>query len=285
MSNPYFPPLQRLFATLNVLYGMMHVQTTQSKQLAERANRYLATQNKSATGMPTLFTSTSLFVVDLDGPAWETVASGGFAAFDADFVSCITDTADHYAAFIAAQSFERFESFLWDIIAAAFLVDHGLIITRTWDKYAGKEKIATVGAASTAQLRAYARYHCRGEKIEPLVLLRAWVPQLAQVEDANLRSVRLREWFDVFATVRHAITHSDCVIAASAVASWTSEHHDHCRRYFPTQTDAESNGHRVTLCEKQTKDALLVLSDYAFAIYKQLSLRRGVRWDFRQGPV
>ncbi len=285
MSNPYFQSVQRLFASLNVLFGMMHVQSTYSKRLAERASRQLAAAGKSDQGAPALFTSTSLFVVDLEAPAWETAASGGFAAFDADFVCCITDTADHYAAFIAAQCFERFESFLWDIIAAALLADNRLIDAQTWNKYAIRVNIPTSHAANYEQLRAYARYHCRGEKLEPMAWLRSWLPSLASVEETNLRNIRLREWIEVFATVRHAITHSDCVLAASAVASWTPEHHKLCRQFFPTRAESETNGHRVEMDEERTKVVMLVLSDYAFAIYKHFSLKDHINWDFRKGPV
>jgi hypothetical protein len=171
------------------------------------------------------------------------------------------------SAWSVALGFEAFETFL------------KMEILRAIDQFSGKCKCAHVQrlfARAKKETASWQDVVGKRSSKDLMNLLRAVAPLLPKVESHNNRKIDLSVWLAVLTEVRHAITHSDFAIKNERIAKWPHEKTTLLAEAFPGNSN--SKGYALHLSSKDAEDAITLLAEYGFAIFKALSCSFGQDW-------
>lgn len=270
-SNPLMAALTRYFERSAVLGGLVF--TTWGRLDSLRGN----VKEGVASGRidpDRLLTGRKLIISDLtEWPAhgWRVYYPTG-ASFEAEgweYIYLVDQMASTVAGWSVAQSFESFETYLYDVLA--YLMEHS-----------NSESNAKVlrlprGEAPVEEWgkRVRARWR-KPDNRELLSRIRRLAPHLEEVETANNRSIDLSAWYSALTEVRHALTHSGGLIKAQARSRLNPSAHNLLSQHFSgTEVDG---GYMLRVTPDESFQALELLAEYAFGIFKSLSLAASLPW-------
>ncbi len=259
-ANPFLVPLRRLFKDLSLLRGL-------------RAHLEVQLVICRSTAAP-LSIGSWLVVSDLTArPDDWTLREYPVERFDStceDFGKLALDHICRNASWVVAQAWERFESFLLDI-GATYLVSYD----STEIDFKGKEKYFTKEGLPSdfASWRRFAKSQYRGRNNKELLdFLRSLAPHLREAEGANDLKLDLVAWYETVALVRHAVTHSDCVVAGSLGELKAKA----LRQNFSGELGEQ--GYKLLVRPSEADDALQTFATYGFSVFKSLSIAANLEW-------
>jgi hypothetical protein len=259
-ANPLLAPLRRLFKELSLLRGLrahLEVQLTICRSVATPLSIGNWLVISDLTARPDDWTLREYPVERFDSTCEE-------------FGKLALDHICRNASWVVAQGWERFESFLMDI-GAAYLVNYD----NTDVDFVGKEKYsAKWGRPSDyTSWRKFVKSRRGKNNCELLDFLRSLGPHLREAERANDLNLDLGAWYETVALVRHAVTHSDCVVPESSLdASKSSALREKFSGEFGEQ------GYKLLVRPSEADEALQTFATYGFSVFKSLSIATNLEW-------
>lgn len=270
-GNPLQDPLSTLLGDLNLAYGMLYQLLVQLEGYVKAVRE----RSESAGDLNHLFVGTALTISDITyspDHGWQEVAvPGRFFTRGEEFLRIKDELLRLNCGWAVSQGWERFESFLFDIVAAYLTEFPALADATKLAKWQAKRK----QTQSRADFRDFVRWSYRGKNNKVLLsLLRSLGKGLEEAEERNIKNLNLASWYAAVAEVRHASTHSDQLIRECDLRTIDA---GILRRFFPGVQEA--NGYRLRLDEKSVEEALRVFAEYGFQIFKALCRGASYDWD------
>lgn len=279
--NPIENPVGRLLARLNFLLGLLFV--LKNRLLNDRKRIKKALEDKSSTLLP-IFSGVSLAVTDLtDFPAdgWMTYfRSGSFQTADYEYLETLDDIISRNSGWAVSQGYDAFETFLFDQVAIYLLNCSDKADAALLDKFERKNKHQGKQRTDIEYWERLVRFGYRGinnDKI--LTLLRSFAEGIATGEKSNTRGLDLVGWFRAVAEVRHAVTHAGFLIKDDRLESWDDASKRLLFHCFPAVRDDGACGFRLRLDYKKAEYGLRGLGEYAFLIFKSISMTEHYDWQ------
>lgn len=280
--NALQEPLIVLWSRLNSLNGLLKILANQLDNLRKL---YTGTLKKHGKDTSHLAAGSTLVVIDLTGPTndgWPPkFPSGGFGVRGEEYFEISNTIVRRESAWAVAQGYEAFESFLKDIAATCFDMR---------PERANADEIKKFEKTNSAQLfmcqdlqywQTFVRSQYGGGRNNSriLKLLRKLAPGLDEAEIENNRAIDLRKWYSEVWVVRGAVTHSNMRIRKSQ----TQCLNDDSETFFPCEVQ---DGVRIlNLQTKNATNCLEVFTQYAFQVFKFLSMHEGYEWNILGKPL
>jgi len=262
-GNPYSASIGRFFEHQSLLTGLYLELRTRLKHLAALAQpRVEAWAMKDPDGA---VLGSNLYVQDLTARGSEPrylLTGHQYDVSPAKYLEVESGLARWVGAWVVAQSFEGFESFVKDV-AAQLVVDRedlpGLNKREKWERLARNRGKPSVDWASFESAReAIPERQC-------LPLIRAAVPQLREIEEKNDLGLQLQTWLRVAADVRNAATHGGGVISGRVAARMGPSRWELLRSLF--SCEMEEGQYRLVLHPEEVERAAETFRAYAYLIY------------------
>jgi len=158
-------------------------------------------------------------------------------------------------AFLIAQSYEVFETFLKDIMAKYLLESQEYI--------------------AEDEAKCFVRKTFRGKNNRELLkCMRDIAPLLNCFEKINSRNIDLKSWYKVVSEIRHAVTHTpNSFISKKNIQSNITTFSS----YFSSTKDI--GGYILKIKEHEATRAIECFGEYALLIYKCMSLSKNYKWE------
>lgn len=168
----------------------------------------------------------------------------------------------YYFNFVIAQCFEAFETYLKDIIAA-FLVSYQEnsrlnvdIDTHTYESC--RESLSKYSKTKN-------RYNKRLFK-----LLYKLEPEIDNIERSNILNFNFKEWYIVFAEIRHSIIHSNSQFESNKSTNWTAFQKTVLNQLFVNAKENETGD----ISTVEHYDYIIeIVSQHAYILYHYLKNR------------
>jgi len=172
-----------------------------------------------------------------------------------------------------SQGYERFESFLFDIVAM-FLANN--------KKYAkAEEKKKNIkdckirlnldkSQLNNEEWRLVLK-RCYHNNTDILKNIRKWIPNFKNAIENNNRNINLFSWYYIITKARDATTHSNLIIKSKILQNilQSQERKTILEEYFPGEQ--LSTGYNIILSKKETELNLQIIGEFALEIFNNLS--------------
>lgn len=184
----------------------------------------------------------------------------------------IQDIIERNAGYTIAQSCEAFETFKYDLAAYYFFYNPDDLESEDLKKET--EKYLKKKCSATFTLELWKEFF-RQKSIKSKVLntLKKLEPKIYKYEKHNCREIDLYKWYMCFLKVRHAVTHSDFYIDNEKI------YQNLCLWYRFNSERKEMGEWRLQIRHQDAMRDIERCADYAFLIFKLLSLKKGYKWD------
>jgi len=270
MITPLTPPLTALFDRLSTLNGLLLLLGNQLDNFNTLWRRNFKEQGFEIDHSIAGFT---LGISDLtSSPAprvrgWYPV--GSYIARGEEYLNASSTLISRETAWTVGQAYEAFETFLKDFSAHVYAAHPDLAkVARAKIRFSGEPDLSVIKDAVRRLRWSTAEFTSALARISP---------SLADAELNNNRGINIRDWHSAFAEVRHAATHSNFVIKSLRLAGMSAEARIVLQNKFSGSTSNE--GYVLELTLEQAKSALELAGEYAFLIFKCLSIQHEYRWD------
>ncbi len=277
-TNPLQQPIRALFQRLNLINGLLFFLEARSTDV-----RNLVTQSlkNNRERLPTVFTSCSLSVLDLSAVKYAPCASGGFMAKDQSYIDAIDEIVRRNSAATVSQAYEAFETYLKDQLANFYFAHPADADSKKLSDFGADKKAVGLDSTQLSYWRAYVTYACHGSinNDKYFRLIRKLAPDFATAEKSNVREIELTEWYAAASEVRHAVTHADFTIKPARIDGWNSDRRRNLFAWFSVEPKVPLVGNRLRIDRKCAERALSIFGDYAFQVFKHLSLAKRYKWD------
>ena len=279
--NPLNTPAYNLFYHLNALNGLLF---TLDGQLTSFDKLYRDSISEASFDISIIFSVSTLAIRDLtewpeSGVAIYHYTPGGFSTKGEEWLKLIKVFLARESAWTVSQAYETFETFLKDVSAISILENQGLVDTNHVEKFEVNKRSKNLTKKDFAFWREYIEYsYNKNEEI--LKFIRKICPDISKGEKENNRAIDLTEWFAVVGEVRNSATHSDFIIRAHKMKNWSRKQRDILNKYF--SGIYENQEYKLNITIKDATFCLELFSEYAFQIYKFLSISRGYDWNILQ---
>ncbi len=271
-NNPLFPTLQELFENLNLLRGLLLV-------LEKRFDNYRKQVINDNVDLSYLFSASSLVIRKLtefpkDGWA-KHYPTGRFIASGQKYLEALNQLIERESAWTVSQGYERFESFLLDIVTI-FLVNNNKF-AKEEEKKSKLKELKTKYKSKKPQINNYdlwrsvLKVYYKDKKIV-LENILEWAPDFKDAIENNNRNIDLLKWYSVVKDVRDAATHSNLIIKNGILQKilQSQEKKAILEEYFPGKHS--SIGYELTL-SKKTDYNLKIFAEFALEIFNNLSIK------------
>jgi len=277
-NNPLFPALQELFENLNLLRGLLFV-------LEKRLDNYRKQMIDNNVDLSYLLSGSSLVIRKLtefpnDGSK-NYYATGKFIAKGQKYLETLDQLIKRESAWTVSQSYERFESFLFDIVAM-FLANNDMFAKIEEKKKNIKDwKIKLIPNKSQLNNEEWRLVlkKCYRDNDRILKNIRKWVPNFKDSIENNNRNIDLLEWHSVVKDVRDAATHSNLIIKNEILQKilQSQERKAILEKYFPGEQ--LSIGYKINLNKKETELNLQIIGELALEIFNNLSIEANYDYE------
>ncbi len=273
-------PLYDLFYHLNTLNGLLF---TLDNQLSNFERLYRESISKASFDISMIFSGASLVIRDLteqpnDGWARH-YPSGGFSAKGEGYFNTISVLLARESAWTVSQAYEAYEKFLKDILAILLVENQQLAEAKKVEKIESDKNSKNLTKADIAFWRAYVESNYR-KNTDKLKLLRKICPDISNGETQNNRGINLIDWFAVVEELRHSATHSNFIMKTGRMKNWSKARREILRKYFSGKKIEQ--GYQIDITKEDATFCLALFSEYAFQVYKFLSISRGYDWNILQ---
>jgi hypothetical protein len=276
-TNPLLEPGNELFAKLNVLYGLLfHLES----QLNNFRKSLMHQLEKSRFDLSVIAAGSALVIRDLTEWPEDNWAcyypTGSFTTRGEEYLQVTDILLSRESAWAVSQAYEAFETFLKDI-TAAYLYNH----PDRADEDALKKNVSTLKKSGLKPSdieywRKFVRLTYRSGA-KTLEYLRKLAPEIDKAEQHNNRAIDMSTWFEVVSKVRHATTHADLLIKSTRTSTFSKTADSLLKQYFPG--NLIDVGYKLELNREAAKMAFNFFAEYAFLVFKCLSMKQGYDWQ------
>ena len=255
-SNPYHVHLKKLFSRLIELrHTVYQVDTV----LKDSVTEYKFTNQNDFQSM------SSLIISDWTGPTdsgWALFYGTGFSkvTYKKDYKKEIQRIISLECAYSFAQCFEALETFLKDCVFVKIHFDKKYLTKL-------KQRIRKDFDRKT--------FH-GGEKLYSAIKL-ACNNIFQTSSEKNNRNIKFREFWSTISIVRHSITHSGSKIKIDDFQK--SKYHFAIFKYFFNYSKIDKEIIKVEFDSKKFEGALRAIAEYAYQIFKSLSITDGFKFN------
>lgn len=277
-------PIRAYFREMAALIGQhQHLTGALEDTRTQKGKRLAAHPGKGfVTGASILLIVSDL--TDDSGSNWRVpYPVGAHSAFDQQSVLVLDALLTKVNQLAVAQSFELFETFLRNTVAAQLSLapqESGTDFARAMAAHAPRRDIRYYRRVA----RKIARPRQMGMNEALLRWLRGRI-KLGELEGHNNRGVNLRVWFRVWSQIRHSAVHNNGVLKPSIRSTFSPTQLKYQRHFFPT-----TRSDRVTtlnLSRSNVEGSVTLATEYAFGLFKAQAIRFGADWKDvlkRPGP-
>jgi hypothetical protein len=285
MNNPLWPSLRNLAKKLNLLNGLIVHLDTQLGSSREKITKDLTEKNLDSS---ILYTGTRLAITDLSDFRGGCYFLGPkefmFEAKGEKYYQMIDELIWREAAWTVAQGYESFKTFI-DEITASYLLNYiGEIekkLIKKLDNYNRRIDLAPCPTEFSYWI-GYARFiGCK----DALALLRRIdsSQSIVRIEQQNSRKINLVEWINAAYLVRNATVHEITTIPIREINKWPKRTLDMLVSCFPGIY--KENGYILQLNVKHAQDATQMFAEYAYIIFRSVSLLQGYKFEFTESEI
>ncbi len=277
-NNPLHPMLQELFENLNLLRGLLFV-------LEKRFDNYRKQIVNNSVDLSYLLAGSSLVIrklTEFPNDGWaKYYPTGKFIAKGQDYLEALNQLIKRESAWTVSQGYERFESFLFDIVVM-FLANNNKFAEIEGKKKNIKDcKIRlnlNKSQLNNEEWRLVLK-RCYRDNVDILKNIRKWVPNFKNAIENNNRKINLFSWYFVIAKVRDATTHSNLIIKNEILQKilQSQEKKAILEEYFPGEQI--SIGYKINLSEEKTELNLKIIGELALEIFNNLSIEANYDYE------
>jgi len=276
-ENPLSIPLLELFEKLNIYNGLLRRLEDALIQFKKTYRDYYESQGADRF---IAISSHMLSILDLSVPPDEGRATfyptGRFTVSGPQYLLVADRLLHRECSWTISISYEAFETYLHDLLAYAIHRDPSSADSGKLSKYEKNPKKLSI-REGIDYWKDFVRYAYGRDNLKLLKWYRKFEPDISSIEKENLHKLDLTEWFDVVTKVRHAVTHSDMLIKSSQLRQLSTSEKRILRRNFPGKNN--SNGYQLEVGIRDSNRALRMFGEYAFILFKYLSLHFGYDWQ------
>ena len=273
-TSPFLEPLMVLWGRLNFISGMLFILSNYTDNYRDALRRKYGEGRKDLSW---LMCGKSVPITDLTGPTdngWlYHYPSGGFSAQGEEYLSSADVIVRRESAWVVAQGYEAFETFLKDSLAVFFLHAPSTADSKKLQEFDRRDN-CSADRSTTAYWRQFVGETYRGRNNQEILkALRQHAPGLAEAEKDNTRNIDLVKWYASAGAARHAVAHSNMRLNASGLSHIPPDD----SVYFPFE---DKDGEKVlNLGQKQADKCIETFAEYAFQVFKYLSKATNDEWD------
>lgn len=275
--NPLLESFNELCAKLNVLYGLLfHLEN----QLNNFRKSLMHQLEERGLDLSVIAAGSALVIRDLTEWPEDNWAryypTGSFTSRGEKYLQVTDVLLSRESAWAVSQAYEAFETFLKDI-TAVYLYNHSNSVDEdALKKNASTLKKSCLEPSDIEYWRKFVRLTYRsGAKM--LEYLRKLAPEIDSAEQYNNRKMDMSAWFEVVSEVRHATTHADLLIKSTRTNTFSKTADNLLKQYFPG--NSVNVGYKLELNRKTAETAFNFFAEYAFLVFKYLSMKQGYNWQ------
>ena len=271
--NSISKPLDKLFIRLATLQGTLyHIHFS----LIGHSKDYIQRTEKVKENIPDFALGTNLIISDVTGPTdrgWEYnfPTSGQHIVKLSEFNQEVEKLIRRETAYTLSQSFEAFSTFLKNQIAVV------LEVNPNYSEKVKPFKDAVINECTNWREKVR-QINVGKNNRELFKILRLFAPNLEPSEKKNNKNLDFPTWYKSLALLRHMTTHSGSSfnLDNKDYTNLTRIEKEYLEQYFPF----ENNDHRCyfKIERKLGNENLKILSEYAFLIFKELSIELNEDW-------
>jgi hypothetical protein len=274
--NPYKNPCNELFAKLNIIYGLLFHHVNYLNNYRKSIKQQL---DQNGLDVSNFAAGSALVIRDLTEWPEDNWAryypTGSFTSQGESYLTKVDDLIYREAAWTIAQAYEAFETYLKDVVAL-YLLDNPDIVDEDLIKKNSKfRRKSDLHPSNFEYWEKFVRLSFRSGT-KTLEYLRREVPDLSKGEKQNNRDVDMAVWFETVSEVRHATTHTNLLINSRKMSNFSNIHDNLMKEYFPG--DITVKGYELRILRKSAETALIFFEEYAFLVFKCLSIKKGYNW-------
>jgi len=179
------------------------------------------------------------------------------------------------SAFMIAQAYEAFETFLKDIIASYLFLNKDLgkqVSEEFQDSMTIEEYKITIRKDSMRRGDKFGGTNNEGF----FKFLRRHSTNFKNFETHNNSEINIREWYKIYSEVRHAIIHSSSLVKEQNVKGWSKDKLTLFQKNFPYSKI--ENSYKLEISSSSALKALNMISELAFQVFKSLSIEANLEW-------
>lgn len=275
-NNPLAPPVEELFARLNLLYGLIfHLKS----QLDSFRKMTLHQLEKSGFDVSVIRAGSAVVIRDLTEWPEDNWAryypTGSFTSQGEEYLQMVDVLLTGESAWVVSQAYEAFETFLKDIAGFYLYLHPDCADERKLRKAEGNLSSSGLRSNEIEYWRRFTRLAYRSNDAL-LDYLGGIAPEIEKAEQHNNRGIDLTDWFAAVSEVRHAVVHSSMIVKPSRLDRLSNGARRLLVDCFPgSNTDA---GYQLSIGVKKAKFALKLFGEYALLVFKCLSEKQRYDW-------
>lgn len=274
-NNPLRPILQELFENLNLLRGLLFV-------LEKRFDNYLKQIVDNNVDLSYLLAGSSLVIrklTEFPNDGWAYYPTGKFIARGQDYLEVLNQLIKRESAWTVSQGYERFESFLFDIVAMFLANNNKFAKVEEENKDIKYWKIKLNLNKSQLNNEEWRLVLKRLNNLDILKNIQKWAPNFKNAIEKNNRKINLFSWYFVIAKVRDAATHSNLIIKNEILQKilQSQEKKAILEEYFPGEQ--LSKGYKINLSNEKTELNLKIIGELALEIFDNLSIEANYDYE------
>lgn len=273
--NPFEKPLRSFFDRLILLNGINHFITNQFNVVRKKLLSYKKEElNKIFSGSLLIFLD---ITKDYGTPFPPFYTSGLFVTKGKDYVSTVEKLGNRESGWCISQAYEAFETYLYNSLAMCFYKK--ILRAKAKDVVDFNNEFYPKGASPKLD-RKYWQNFVRekyGTNKKLLNKIRSISSDLQRAELNNNESLDIKKWYRITTEVRHAVTHTDFIIAIKRMRDWDTETKKMLTKYYPG--NYKKKGYVLEINKKDASINLRIINEYSYQIFKFLSQKRDYRWE------
>lgn len=197
-----------------------------------------------------------------------------FSVSGKEYVEFVDKIIERESAWTVSQTYESYESFLKKILSVFLFHNKTFADPKKVSAFINNKCPDFNIDNNVEKWTEYLNYSYRGKNNRKIFnLLRQINPELRDFEIQNNRSLNLIDWFEVYSEVRHAVTHSNFVVETNLSITYKTI----LDLLFPGEQ--VKTGYQLKMSPKNVERNLEINVDYAFLIYKFLSI--SARYNYK----
>lgn len=254
-TNPLFDPFEKLCQALTTIFAACFSFDNRlknySKQLADNYIDNNIDINNLSSGAALPICDLTVMLGDNHCPDY--YIAGVHSVKGEGYISYTDALLFKINAFLIAQSYEAFETFLKNIMVI-YLIESKEYITK-----------------DEAECFVDKRLRSKNNR-KLLKCMRDRAPLLNCFEKINSRNIDLRSWYEAVSEIRHAVTHKSAFILKKKIQG-------NIKIFLESFSATEViDGYILEAKQHETTRAIECFGEYALLIYKCMSLSKNYKW-------
>ncbi len=260
-------PMEKLLQRLTTLNGFIQLLAHQLDIFQQTSIKSFEEQKVDSSRV---FAGFALLIPDLSTPDNQhflnDVQGGGYIKEGDEYFKAGEELVKNLSAWTIAQSYEAFETFLRDTAAYFFHAQ------RPQKPIGSLQQIPI----DTDNIDAWKSYF-RERKWDPsniLKLFRHIEPEIEKTEKHNILQVDIQQWFQIYTSVRHAVTHSNSRLMRQDINASAISIEKILPTFFPGSWEEDT--YHIKCSQENAIKVIKLIGAYAFLIYKKLCYKRDI---------